>query len=48
VTHTLISLQDTPYLTEIIEELETEMKEREDLEAMIVSKRERNAKSAAH
>ncbi|KAL6707151.1 Cytochrome b-c1 complex subunit 7, mitochondrial [Coniothyrium glycines] len=37
---------DKPYLQELITDIESEMKEREDLEAMIVSKRERNAKSA--
>lgn len=40
--------QDTPYLSKIIEQIEAEMKEREDLESIIVSKRERNAKEAAH
>ncbi|KAF2184388.1 hypothetical protein K469DRAFT_580125 [Zopfia rhizophila CBS 207.26] len=37
---------DVPYLTVVIKDIEAEMKEREDLEAMIVSKRERNAKEA--
>lgn len=41
----LTYLQDQPYLTHIIEEIETEMAEREDLESMIVSKRQRNASS---
>ncbi|KAF2002716.1 14 kDa subunit of cytochrome bd ubiquinol oxidase [Amniculicola lignicola CBS 123094] len=36
--------EDTPYLTQIVEEVETEMKEREDLEAMIITKRTQNAK----
>lgn len=31
--------EDIPYLTPIIEEIEAEMKEREDLEAMVVRKR---------
>ena len=31
--------EDTPYLSNIITELETEMKEREDLESMVVQKR---------
>ena len=35
--------QDTPYLTEIIENIESEMAEREDLEAMVVEKRKANA-----
>jgi ubiquinol-cytochrome c reductase subunit 7 len=36
-------MQDYPYLTSIIEDIESEMKEREDLEAMVVSKRKANA-----
>ena len=35
----LISLQDQPYLTEIIKDIEKEMAEREDLEAMVITKR---------
>ncbi|OCK93938.1 14 kDa subunit of cytochrome bd ubiquinol oxidase [Cenococcum geophilum 1.58] len=31
--------EDIPYLTPIIEEIEAEMKERDDLEAMVVKKR---------
>lgn len=31
-------LQDTPYLSPIISEIEAEIKEREDLEAMVVKK----------
>lgn len=31
-------LQDTPYLSPIIKEIEAEIKEREDLEAMVVKK----------
>lgn len=37
-------LQDTPYLSVVIKEIEAEMKEREDLESMIVQKRNQNAK----
>ena len=40
-------LQDQPYLTEYIKEIETEMAEREDLEAMIITKRKTNA-NAGH
>ncbi|KAF2740690.1 14 kDa subunit of cytochrome bd ubiquinol oxidase [Polyplosphaeria fusca] len=36
--------EDRPYLTNIIEEIEAEYKEREDLEAMIITKRKENAK----
>ncbi|KAL1597454.1 Cytochrome b-c1 complex subunit 7, mitochondrial [Nothophoma quercina] len=39
--------EDTPYLTKYIEEIETEMAEREDLEAMVISKRQSNA-NAGH
>ncbi|KAJ4294622.1 Cytochrome b-c1 complex subunit 7 [Kalmusia sp. IMI 367209] len=39
------AFQDIPYLSSIIKEIEVEMKEREDLEAMIVQKRAANAKS---
>lgn len=38
-------IQDTPYLSEIIKEIEVEMAEREDLEAMVVQKRAANANS---
>ncbi|KAF2142454.1 uncharacterized protein K452DRAFT_286867 [Aplosporella prunicola CBS 121167] len=31
--------EDTPYLTPIIEEIEAELKEREDLESMVVKKK---------
>jgi len=31
-------LKDIPYLTPVIEEIEAELKEREDLEAMVVQK----------
>lgn len=40
-------LQDYPYLTEYIKEIETEMAEREDLEAMVITKRQSNA-NAGH
>ena len=40
----LMFLQDTPYLSGMIKEIEAEMKEREDLESMIVQKRNQNAK----
>ncbi|KAF2467119.1 uncharacterized protein BDR25DRAFT_305896 [Lindgomyces ingoldianus] len=36
--------EDAPYLTVVINEIQAEMKEREDLEAIIVSKREKNTK----
>jgi ubiquinol-cytochrome c reductase subunit 7 len=45
--HRANDLQDTPYLTKYIEEIETEMAEREDLEAMVISKRQSNA-NAGH
>ncbi|KAF2013759.1 hypothetical protein BU24DRAFT_442710 [Aaosphaeria arxii CBS 175.79] len=38
--------EDTPYLTEAIQTVEAEMKEREDLEAMVITKRQRIAKVA--
>ena len=41
------NMQDAPYLTKYIEEIETEMAEREDLEAMIITKRQSNA-NAGH
>jgi ubiquinol-cytochrome c reductase subunit 7 len=47
-TRGILTKQDSPYLSNIIEEIESEMKEREDLEALIVSKRAANAKSAGH
>ncbi|KAJ4365193.1 Cytochrome b-c1 complex subunit 7 [Neocucurbitaria cava] len=37
--------EDVPYLQTLIEEIETEMAEREDLESLVVSKRKRNAES---
>ena len=40
-------MQDFPYLTKYIEEIETEMAEREDLESMVISKRQSNA-NASH
>ncbi|KAF2418247.1 14 kDa subunit of cytochrome bd ubiquinol oxidase [Tothia fuscella] len=36
--HTKVE-EDVPYLTPIIEEIEAELKEREDLEAMVVNKK---------
>lgn len=38
--------QDTPYLSSVIKEIEAEMKEREDLESMVVQKRKNNAKES--
>jgi ubiquinol-cytochrome c reductase subunit 7 len=38
--------QDGPYLTMIIKEIEKEIAEREDLEALIVQKRAKNAAAA--
>ncbi|KAF3007794.1 Cytochrome b-c1 complex subunit 7 [Curvularia kusanoi] len=38
---------DRPYLTEYIKEIETELAEREDLEAMVITKRQSNA-NAGH
>ncbi|KAH6639771.1 cytochrome b-c1 complex subunit 7 [Boeremia exigua] len=35
--------QDFPYLTKYIEEIESEMAEREDLESMVITKRQANA-----
>ncbi|KAF2035568.1 hypothetical protein EK21DRAFT_54465 [Setomelanomma holmii] len=35
--------EDTPYLTTIITDIESEMAEREDLEAMVITKRQKNA-----
>jgi ubiquinol-cytochrome c reductase subunit 7 len=35
-----------PYLSVIVKELETEMAEREDLEAMIITKRNKTANAA--
>lgn len=40
-------MQDRPYLTEYIKEIETELAEREDLEAMVITKRQSNA-NAGH
>ncbi|KAH7389576.1 ubiquinol-cytochrome C reductase complex 14kD subunit-domain-containing protein [Phaeosphaeria sp. MPI-PUGE-AT-0046c] len=40
--------EDEPYLDVLIKEIEAEMKEREDLEAMVISKRKRNAQEAKH
>ncbi|KAF1921944.1 ubiquinol-cytochrome C reductase complex 14kD subunit-domain-containing protein [Ampelomyces quisqualis] len=35
--------EDIPYLTNIIKDIEAEMAEREDLEAMVITKRQKNA-----
>lgn len=35
--------QDTPYLSQLITDIEAEMAEREDFETMIVQKRQKNA-----
>jgi ubiquinol-cytochrome c reductase subunit 7 len=40
--------QDTPYLQTMINEIESEMAEREDLESMIVQKRQKNATQSGH
>lgn len=42
----LITAQDKPYLTEIIKDIEKEMAEREDLEAMVITKRTANGAGA--
>ncbi|KAF2786661.1 ubiquinol-cytochrome c reductase complex 14 kDa protein-like protein [Melanomma pulvis-pyrius CBS 109.77] len=39
---------DQQYLSPIIREIEAEMKEREDLEAMVLQKRKRNETAAGH
>jgi ubiquinol-cytochrome c reductase subunit 7 len=39
-------LQDVPYLSDLITDIETEMAEREDLEAMVITKRNRIANEA--
>lgn len=39
----LTSLQDVPYLSHIIKDIEAEMAEREDLEAMVITKRQKKA-----
>jgi ubiquinol-cytochrome c reductase subunit 7 len=39
----LMTLQDVPYLTHLIQDIESEMAEREDLEAMVITKRQKNA-----
>ncbi|KAH7084935.1 ubiquinol-cytochrome C reductase complex 14kD subunit-domain-containing protein [Paraphoma chrysanthemicola] len=38
--------EDTPYLSDIITDVESEMAEREDLEAMVINKRQKNANAA--
>jgi ubiquinol-cytochrome c reductase subunit 7 len=40
--------QDYPYLTNVIKEIEAEMAEREDLEAMILQKRAKNSSTKGH
>jgi ubiquinol-cytochrome c reductase subunit 7 len=35
----LTRAQDTPYLSNLIKEIEAELKEREDLESMVLAKR---------
>jgi ubiquinol-cytochrome c reductase subunit 7 len=41
--------KDTPYLSELITDIEAEMHEREDLEAMVIQKRQKNtAASSGH
>lgn len=37
--------QDQPYLQELITNIESEMAEREDLEAMIITKRQKNSQA---
>ncbi|EAT87714.1 cytochrome b-c1 complex subunit 7 [Parastagonospora nodorum] len=37
--------EDVPYLTDVIKDIESEMAEREDLEAMVMTKRKANASS---
>jgi ubiquinol-cytochrome c reductase subunit 7 len=44
----LTAPQDTPYLQTMISEIESEMAEREDLESMIVQKRQKNAAQSGH
>ena len=39
--------KDTPYLAELITEIESEMAEREDLEAMVIQKRQKNAAASS-
>lgn len=41
----LIFAQDHAYLSQYIEQIEAEFKEREDLESMVVQKRAQNAKA---
>jgi hypothetical protein len=43
----LTHMQDDPYLAKIIVDIESEMAEREDLEAMVITKRKNNAASAS-
>jgi hypothetical protein len=44
----LISPQDVPYISNLVTDIETEMAEREDLEAMVITKRNRNANAASN
>jgi hypothetical protein len=43
----LIHPQDSPYLSNLITDIESEMAEREDLEAMVITKRQRNANASS-
>jgi ubiquinol-cytochrome c reductase subunit 7 len=45
--HTLTLQKDTPYLSELITDIEAEMHEREDLEAMVIQKRQKNAPASS-
>lgn len=38
--------QDVPYLADLITDIESEMAEREDLEAMVITKRQKNANAS--
>jgi ubiquinol-cytochrome c reductase subunit 7 len=40
-------MQDKPYLSDLITDIESEMAEREDLEALIITKRQRNANASS-
>lgn len=44
---TLTMHKDTPYLSELITDIEAEMHEREDLEAMVIQKRQKNAAASS-
>ena len=43
----LICPQDVPYLSSIVQDIEAEMAEREDLEAMVITKRQKNASASS-